>query len=183
MSDYARHGSSNSSMQPRPAACPVNSRAFRRAAASSSSTSSSVAGARPSVMHSNILSVCSTIWAIPRNPILRSRKLSTAISFAAFRMVGVLPPACKAVAGEAQAGKTPVIRLFERHLIQIRQIQAPGWRSNPMRPTQRMRDRRLHVRRRQMRQNRSISIGYQAMHDRWRMHDDIELLRREPNRT
>ena len=120
---------------------------------------------------SPVSSVASTTRGMSRKPMLRPRNASTAISFAALRMVGASPPARKQSGANLRHGNRAESGVSKGQLPHGRKIQTPRRRGNPPRPCQRMCDRRAHVGRGQMGQRGTILIGHQAMHNGLRMND------------
>ena len=119
-------------------------------------------------------SVFATRRAMSPKPIRRSRNAETAISLAALSAVGAPPPERSASIARPSAGK----RSRSARSKVNRPSAARSGASDPGRDSigigQAMRNRGAHVRRRHTGDQRSVGEGDEPMHDRLRMHDDIE---------
>ena len=120
--------------------------------------------------------------ASPR-PAARSRQIrgafdrnaSTAISFAAFMIVVAPPPASIAARATRRAGNFSRIRRFERERRDLGKIKPLRRPFDTVRPGQAMRDRHPHVGRRQLRDHRAVAEFDQAVNDRLRVDQHVDL--------
>ncbi len=113
-----------------------------------------------------------------RKPIRPARKAPTATSLAAFSTVGAVPPARRASASEAAAPENAHrIRRLEGQPRDRAEVEARGRGADPLRPAQGVGDRDAHVRPAELGEHRAVAEGDQAVHDRFRMDQDLDLVR------
>ena len=82
-------------------------------------------------------------------------------------------------ASQPQARKPLEIRRFEVQPRRAQDVERFYTGGEPLRPAERMGDRRAHVRVAQLRQHRAVHVFHQRMHDALRMHDHFDLRRRQ----
>ena len=87
------------------------------------------------------------------------------------------------LARDAQRREADLIRRFEGQLPDLAEIQTIGRRRDALGPAQRVGDRRAHVRAAELRQHRAVAIRDHAVDDRLRMHQDLDLLVRQPEQV
>ncbi len=114
-----------------------------------------------------------------RKPIRPARNAATAISLAALSTVGAVPPARSASRGEASAGKRSWSGASKVSRPIAAEVEPRGRRADPLRPAQRVGDRDAHVRLAELGQHRAVAERDQAVHDRFRMDQDLDLLLRQ----
>src|SRR5262245_31778889 len=86
-------------------------------------------------------------------------------------------PRLEGAAGETQRRKPGEIRLLEGQRCRACQIEPRGRARDPLGPSKAIRDRDAHVGAAQLRDERAIAEFDQAVHDRLRMDQDVDLLR------
>src|SRR5215470_9880952 len=82
--------------------------------------------------------------------------------------------------GEAQRREAAIVGRLEDEPADRREVERPGRRRHAARPGERIGDGRPHVGRAQLRQDRTVAVSHEPMHDRLRMDDDLDLLLRQP---
>ena len=115
--------------------------------------------------------------AMPPKPIRPPTNSATATSLAALSTVGAAPPASSARRASASAGKRSGSGSSKVSVpISARSSRGAG-AVDALRPGQAMRDRDPHVGRAELRDHRAVAELDQAVDDRLRMHQHVELRR------
>ena len=83
-------------------------------------------------------------------------------------------------ASELERGKSLLIRGFEAERAERGQIEALGRSMHALGPGQAIGDGRAHIGAGHLREDRPVTQMHEAMHDRLRMDQNVELVRREP---
>ena len=146
-----------------------HARARRRRASPSTRRTTSPRLVRPATTGTSRQASLRQPRGMSRKPMPPARKAATATSLAALSTMGGAPPAFSASRARRSAGKRTWIRRLEGELADPREVEPRRRRRHAVRPGQRVGDRRAHVGRAELGQNRAVDIGDQAVDHRLRM--------------
>ncbi len=121
-------------------------------------------------------SVASTRAVIPMKSSRRAMNSATATSFAALSTVGAAAPGLERYPGESQGREARRVRLFEAQGRGAGEVEPRRRPHHALGPSQAICDRDAHVRASQLGDERAVAEFDQAMHDRLRMDQDVDLL-------
>ena len=120
----------------------------------------------------------------PRSPRYRqtgcrsSRNASTATSFAALKTHGAVPPRSPASRASASSGNASRSGAWNSS-VSRGEVERRHRRRRPLRVRERVRDRNTHVRVAEVRQRRAVAEAHDRVHDRRRVHHDLQPVVRE----